>query len=114
MALRLYYYTVAHPLTKLFLATTPSATTLSGCRICLSVKARSSQQDPPDLPKEVRRGNVEWLQTILSRFGPMTDRPQNQYVLDFEKPLVELDSRIREVKPKLKACTQIRHVHGDE
>lgn len=58
-----------------------------------------AQQDPPDIPKEEsRRGNVEWLQTILSRFGPMTDRPQNQFVLDFEKPLVELDSRIREVR----------------
>lgn len=64
-------------------------------RAGLSVRA---QQDPPDIPKEEsRRGNVEWLQTILSRFGPMTDRPQNQFVLDFEKPLVELDSRIREV-----------------
>ena len=66
-------------------------------RASLSVRA---QQDPPDIPKEegARRGNVEWLQTILSRFGPMTDRPQNQFVLDFEKPLVELDNRIREVR----------------
>ena len=43
------------------------------------------------------KGGREWLQTLLSRFGPMTERAQNTTVLDFEKPLVELDNRIREV-----------------
>jgi len=39
----------------------------------------------------------EWLETILSRFGPATDRAQNIATLDFEKPLLELDKRIKEV-----------------
>jgi hypothetical protein len=41
----------------------------------------------------------EWLETILSRFGPATDRAQNITTLDFEKPLLELDKRIKEVGP---------------
>uniref|UniRef100_A0A383VMQ5 acetyl-CoA carboxytransferase n=1 Tax=Tetradesmus obliquus TaxID=3088 RepID=A0A383VMQ5_TETOB len=40
----------------------------------------------------------EWLETILSRFGPATDRAQNITTLDFEKPLLELDKRIKEVR----------------
>lgn len=39
----------------------------------------------------------EWLETILSRFGPATDKAQNITTLDFEKPLLELDRRIKEV-----------------
>jgi hypothetical protein len=39
----------------------------------------------------------EWIDTILSRFGPVTDKAQNITTLDFEKPLLELDKRIREV-----------------
>ncbi|KAK9786062.1 hypothetical protein WJX73_003519, partial [Symbiochloris irregularis] len=56
-----------------------------------------AQQSPPDAPKGPSGGR-EWLQTLLSRFGPMTDKPQNTTVLDFEKPLVELDNRIKEVR----------------
>ena len=63
----------------------------------LIVRARKDQPGPPDIPKEERRGNVEWLQSVLRRFGPMTEKPQNTTILDFEKPLVELDNRIREV-----------------
>jgi acetyl-CoA carboxylase carboxyl transferase subunit alpha len=40
----------------------------------------------------------EWLETILSRFGPATDKAQNITTLDFEKPLLELDKRIKEVR----------------
>lgn len=57
-----------------------------------------AQQAPPDAPKGPSGGR-EWLQTLLSRFGPMTDKPQNTTILDFEKPLVELDNRIKEVHP---------------
>jgi len=39
----------------------------------------------------------EWLGSILSRFGPATDRAQNITTLEFEKPLLELDKRIKEV-----------------
>ena len=45
------------------------------------------------------KGGREWLQTLLSRFGPMTERASNTAVLDFEKPLVELDNRIKEARP---------------
>ena len=54
-------------------------------------------RDPPDIPKGQPRGGREWLQTLLSRFGPITQKPENTAVLDFEKPLVELDNRITEV-----------------
>lgn len=37
------------------------------------------------------------MQTLLSRFGPITQKAENTAVLDFEKPLVELDNRITEV-----------------
>ncbi|GBF91106.1 acetyl-coenzyme A carboxylase carboxyl transferase subunit, chloroplastic-like [Raphidocelis subcapitata] len=40
----------------------------------------------------------EWIQTIWSRFGPATDRAQNITTLEFEKPLLELDKRIKEVR----------------
>ena len=40
----------------------------------------------------------EWLSTILSRFGPATERAQNVTTLDFERPLLQLDQRIKEVR----------------
>ena len=55
---------------------------------------------PPDAPmgkKDTRPVGREWLESILSRFGPATDRAQNVTTLDFEKPLLELDNRIKEV-----------------
>ena len=39
------------------------------------------------------------MQNLLSKFGPMTEKAENTHVLDFEKPLVELDNRIKEVCP---------------
>lgn len=51
-----------------------------------------------DLPgQEIVAQGREWLGTILSRFGPMRDRAQVVTTLDFEKPLLELDKRIKEV-----------------
>ena len=52
---------------------------------------------PPDAPKDRTPVGREWLETILSRFGPTKERAQNVTTLDFEKPLVELDNRIKEV-----------------
>lgn len=46
-----------------------------------------------------RQAGRDWLQNMLSRFGPMNDRASNAHVLDFERPLVELDNRIKEVLP---------------
>ncbi|KAI8471990.1 MAG: acetyl-CoA carboxylase [Monoraphidium minutum] len=43
-------------------------------------------------------GGKAWLSSILSRFGPATDRAQNITTLEFEKPLLELDKRIKEVR----------------
>jgi acetyl-CoA carboxylase carboxyl transferase subunit alpha len=56
--------------------------------------------EPPDVPKsrDGRQGGREWLQSILSRFGPVREKASNTTVLDFEKPLVELDNRIKEVR----------------
>jgi hypothetical protein len=55
----------------------------------------------------------EWLETILSRFGPATDRAQNITTLDFEKPLLELDKRIKEVGPASKYRLGKRYVACD-
>ena len=82
----------------------------SPCLPCYSLTGRSrstvaqaqNQPDPPDAPREERRGGREWLQTLLSRFGPITQKAENTAVLDFEKPLVELDNRIKEVMPQRK------------
>ncbi|KAK9822886.1 hypothetical protein WJX74_001031 [Apatococcus lobatus] len=65
-----------------------------------AVHCSAQKRDPPDAPKEdtQRRGGREWLQTLLSRFGPLTDKAPNRLILDFEKPLVELDNRIKEVR----------------
>ena len=58
---------------------------------------------PPDIPKkkiissEIIAEGREWLETILSRFGPVKERAAAVTTLDFEKPLVELDKRIKEV-----------------
>jgi len=41
-----------------------------------------------------------WLQDLVAKFGPVTERADNTTVLDFERPLAELDSRIREVSLK--------------
>ena len=63
-----------------------------------AIRAAAQGRDPPDTPKADRRGGREWLQTLLSRFGPITEKAVNTAVLDFEKPLVELDNRINEVR----------------
>jgi acetyl-CoA carboxylase carboxyl transferase subunit alpha len=64
-----------------------------------SVRAQSSRNpsSPPDAPKDSKYGSREWLDTILSRFGPVKAKTQSPTVLDFEKPLLELDKRIKEV-----------------
>lgn len=65
----------------------------------MSVSAKGKAGDPPDVPKprDQRKGGREWLESILSRFGPVKEKATNTTVLDFEKPLVELDTRIKEV-----------------
>ena len=69
-------------------------------RKSLAVTAQAmGKADPPDVPKsrDAPQGGREWLQSILSRFGPVREKASNTTVLDFEKPLVELDNRIKEV-----------------
>lgn len=62
-----------------------------------------SAANPPDVPKTSRLGSGrEWLSSLFAKFGPIQDRAKNVTVLDFEKPLVELDNRINEVRNKRK------------
>ena len=67
--------------------------------VLTQAKEGSRDKTPPDVPKprDQPRGGKEWLQSILSRFGPVKEKAANTTVLDFEKPLVELDNRIKEV-----------------
>lgn len=53
---------------------------------------------PKARPGEDRTTKAEWFQAILSKFGPVKEKASNTTVLDFEKPLVELDNRIKEVR----------------
>jgi acetyl-CoA carboxylase carboxyl transferase subunit alpha len=62
-----------------------------------SIKTFRIAANPPDVPVEGGSGR-EWFQSILSRFGPVREKASNTTVLDFEKPLVELDNRIKEVR----------------
>ena len=65
----------------------------------VSVVARSGRPTPPDLPKdEMGAVGREWLATILSRFGPVKEKAAMVTTLEFEKPLLELDKRIKEVR----------------
>lgn len=48
-----------------------------------------------------RQAGRDWVESLLSRFGPLKDKATNAHVLDFERPLVELDNRIKEVGPAL-------------
>ena len=75
-----------------------SASALHRKSLSVSVQAMS-KGTPPDVPKPrgQPQGGNEWLQSILSRFGPVKEKASNTTVLDFEKPLVELDNRIKEV-----------------
>ncbi len=69
-----------------------------------SSDAQGERPGPPDAPRkiiqeprEIIQEGREWLETILSRFGPIKERAQTVTTLDFEKPLLELDKRIKEV-----------------
>lgn len=70
--------------------------------------------DPPDVPKSRSQpqGGREWLQSILSRFGPIREKASNTTVLDFEKPLVELDNRIKEVSSLALSFLTCAYVQG--
>lgn len=65
---------------------------------CRAVPIGRDNQPQPDVPKDrqQRRGG-DWLQRLLNRFGPLADRSKTTLVLDFEKPLINLDNRIKEV-----------------
>ncbi len=64
------------------------------------VAAGAFRRAQPDEPKDgqmVAQGK-EWIETILSRFGPIREKAASLSTLDFEKPLLELDKRIKEVR----------------
>jgi len=77
-----------------------SRASLAGSRRFIRVQAKQGEQPlPPDTPREVRKGGGrEWIQSLLAKFGPVQEKASNITVLDFEKPLVELDNRINEVR----------------
>jgi len=54
----------------------------------------------PEIVKEKEEKSVgrEWLSTFLTNFGPVKDRSKSVATLDFEKPLTELEKRIKEVR----------------
>ena len=79
------------------------------CRVFSAWPKKAGPSDdanpgPPDIPapRKIIREKIiaegrEWIETILSRFGPIKERAQTVTTLDFEKPLLELDKRIKEV-----------------
>mmetsp|Transcript_22619 Transcript_22619/g.70223 ORF Transcript_22619/g.70223 Transcript_22619/m.70223 type:complete len:358 (-) Transcript_22619:33-1106(-) len=65
----------------------------------LAVRAMSDVPPPPDTPADKKaKGKPEWFSSFVKRFNPIADKPEKPAVLDFEKPLVELDTRINEVR----------------
>ena len=53
----------------------------------------------PDVPRDRGGGRGhEWFQRLLSKFRPSFDRSKTALILDFEKPLINLDSRIKEAR----------------
>jgi hypothetical protein len=62
-----------------------------------SVTVKSSANFGAEASRKGLMGK-EWFQTILSRFGPIKTQPPTVSTLEFEKPLLELDKRIREVE----------------
>lgn len=66
---------------------------------------------PPDVPQEEHskgKGRA-WLETILSRFGPVRAKASSPTTLDFEKPLLELDKRIKEVRSAVEAAISVSY-----
>lgn len=62
-------------------------------RARLVVRAESSESDEP-----AHKPGEAWFNHMKCEFDPVSSAPPATAVLDFEKPLVELDRRIREVR----------------
>ena len=62
-----------------------------------SSKLRALGQQGAGAKAAALAGGKAWVESMLARFGPATDRAQNITTLEFEKPLLELDKRIKEV-----------------
>lgn len=60
------------------------------------VVARAEASETSDAP--AHKDASEWYAHMKAEFDPVTSAPPTTAVLDFEKPLVELDRRIREVR----------------
>lgn len=55
--------------------------------------------EPPDVPKDREETkHSDWFQMLLARFNPISGSATNNTVLDFEKPLFDLDNKILEVR----------------
>jgi len=73
------------------------------CGACSSGRVSAFGRAGSDEGASARAGGP-WLEALLSRFGPTTDRAPNLTTLDFEKPLLELDKRIKEVRRRVGGC----------
>ena len=60
------------------------------------VVARAEAAEASDTP--AHKDASEWYAHLKAEFDPVSSAPPTTAVLDFEKPLVELDRRIREVR----------------
>ena len=85
-------------------AASRSASAPSSSRRPAALAPPRAAANPPDAPPAKSGGGggggSTWLASIIQKFGPTTEAPPVGAitVLDFEKPLVELDNRIREVR----------------
>jgi hypothetical protein len=63
------------------------------------VAARAEAAEVSEAPDAAAHKSAsEWYAHMKAEFGPVSSAPPTTAVLDFEKPLVELDRRIREVR----------------
>lgn len=60
------------------------------------VVARAEAAEASEAP--AHKDASEWYAHMKAEFDPVSSAPPTTAVLDFEKPLVELDRRIREVR----------------
>lgn len=60
------------------------------------VVARAEAAEASEVP--AHKDASEWYAHMKAEFDPVSSAPPTTAVLDFEKPLVELDRRIREVR----------------
>jgi hypothetical protein len=68
----------------------------------IAVQAKKGVPDPPDTPKQERRGGREWMQTMLARFGPIPALQVRKVAedngVDVSEQIKELEGRAAQVR----------------